>query len=88
MDSAGITAQQAERSDVVGAAYRHDVCSTNRYLVAVQEDPGPWPLRTPVGTVVRVFNEGGHSSVRTRPDAVAAVVTAGLPAAAPPVAVG
>ncbi len=31
---------QSERAELVGRAFRHDVCSTNRYLVEVQDGPG------------------------------------------------
>ncbi|MEU2794622.1 amino acid adenylation domain-containing protein [Streptomyces sp. NPDC007100] len=39
-----------ERAEVLGAAYRHDVISTNRYLVDAAEQPGE-PLATPVEAV-------------------------------------
>ncbi|GAA3086396.1 non-ribosomal peptide synthetase [Streptosporangium carneum] len=34
-----------ERSELVGAAYRHDVQVTNRYFMSVREDPGSYRLR-------------------------------------------
>lgn len=40
---------RSERADVVGAAYRHDVCTTNAYLDAAQSGPR---LSTPVDVVV------------------------------------
>lgn len=41
-----------ERSAVVGAAYRHDVRSTNRYFTAVREDPAAHRIRAAIDVVV------------------------------------
>jgi amino acid adenylation domain-containing protein len=41
-----------ERVDLVGSAYRHDVCSTNRYLTDVQGDPAAHRVGVPVEVVV------------------------------------
>ncbi|MEV6118592.1 amino acid adenylation domain-containing protein [Streptomyces sp. NPDC052109] len=43
---------RAERSDLVGRAYRHDVCSTNAYLTGLQSTPREGLLGTPVDVVV------------------------------------
>jgi amino acid adenylation domain-containing protein len=43
---------KSERAELVGRAYRHDVCSTNRYLAEAPAGPGPGRLRTPVTVVV------------------------------------
>lgn len=43
---------KSERSELVSRAYRHDVCSTNTYLRALQEDPRPPRLTTRVEVVV------------------------------------
>ncbi|MGW0551543.1 non-ribosomal peptide synthetase [Streptomyces altiplanensis] len=43
---------KAERSEQVGHAYRHDVCSTNDYLLSLQDTPRPPRLTTPVEVVV------------------------------------
>ena len=43
---------KSERSDLVSRAYRHDVCSTNDYLLELQEGPERPRLGTPVEVVV------------------------------------
>ncbi|MYX98591.1 amino acid adenylation domain-containing protein [Streptomyces sp. SID486] len=43
---------RAERSDVVGRAYRHDVCSTNAYFTGLQSGARQGLLSTPVDVVV------------------------------------
>ncbi|MEU7333832.1 amino acid adenylation domain-containing protein [Streptomyces parvus] len=43
---------KAERSDLVSRAFRHDVCSTNAYLLSLQEGPRQPRLATPVEVVV------------------------------------
>lgn len=41
-----------ERVDNVGAAYRHDVCCANRYLIAAQHDPAGHHVNVPISVVV------------------------------------
>ncbi|MEW2193647.1 non-ribosomal peptide synthetase [Streptomyces microflavus] len=41
-----------ERADLVGTAYRHDVCTTNAHLLALHEDPQAHRLNTPVHVVL------------------------------------
>ncbi|HEU5109813.1 MAG TPA: amino acid adenylation domain-containing protein, partial [Micromonosporaceae bacterium] len=43
---------KAERAEMVAAAYRHDVCSTNRHLIEIQEDPARYRLRASLDVVV------------------------------------
>jgi surfactin synthase thioesterase subunit len=43
---------KSERSEVVGRAFKHDVCSTYRYLIEVQEEPAHRRLRAPIEVVV------------------------------------
>jgi amino acid adenylation domain-containing protein len=43
---------KAERAEMVAAAYRHDVCSTNQHLIDVQEDPASHRLRASLDVVV------------------------------------
>ncbi|GLZ39376.1 amino acid adenylation domain-containing protein [Actinokineospora sp. NBRC 105648] len=52
---------KAERVDVVGAAYRHDVLSTNEYLLRVLADPGAHRLSTALH-VVNAADDPGHPS--------------------------
>ena len=42
----------AERAEHVGAAYRHDYVSANRYFAEVLDNPAPEPLSAPVTVVV------------------------------------
>ncbi len=41
-----------ERAALVASAYRHDISSTDRFLMAVRENPGDYRLRGPVHVVV------------------------------------
>ncbi|WP_223778305.1 amino acid adenylation domain-containing protein [Streptomyces sp. 135] len=41
-----------ERADLVGTAYRHDVCTTNAHLLALHEDPQAHRLNAPVHVVL------------------------------------
>ncbi|GAA3452375.1 non-ribosomal peptide synthetase [Dactylosporangium matsuzakiense] len=43
---------KSERAELVGRAYRHDVCSTNQYLIEAQTAPAVARLRTPVEVFV------------------------------------
>lgn len=43
---------KTERAELVGSAYRHDVLSTNRYLLGLQDRRSAGRLRTPVEVVV------------------------------------
>jgi surfactin synthase thioesterase subunit len=43
---------KSERADLVGRAYRHDVCSTNDYFLNLQQQPPVRRLTTPVDAVV------------------------------------
>jgi amino acid adenylation domain-containing protein len=41
-----------ERAEIVGRAYRHDVRTAARYLLAAREDPGSYRLACPIDVVV------------------------------------
>ena len=95
---------KAERAELVGEAFRHDVRTTNDHLIAVQDGTQRWRLRAALDIVVAVddptttgfeeryrrweeladtvelhtLREGGHYFIRTRPDAVAAIVAAAV----------
>nr|ARU08063.1 MlcA [uncultured bacterium] len=55
-----------ERMDVVGSAYRHDVCSTNQYLADIQQDGVK--LATPLEVVVAADDRTtvGHQTRHSR----------------------
>lgn len=65
---------QAERAELTGRAYRHDVCSTNRHLISQLRDGAAPRLRAPLEVVVAADDPstttdgGGWDRIAARAD--------------------